>query len=98
MRTRLTQKLGIEHPIISAPMGYSVAGRVREIRVAERADEEGDRAESEQEVADEARELGDLARGFLGLLDPGTHLCGRRKDRLDVLDELLGRDAVSGRY
>jgi nitronate monooxygenase len=28
MRTRLTQKLGIEHPIISAPMGYAAGGRL----------------------------------------------------------------------
>lgn len=28
MRTRLTQKLGIEHPIISAPMGYMAGGRL----------------------------------------------------------------------
>ena len=28
MRTRLTQKLGIEHPIISAPMGLAAGGRL----------------------------------------------------------------------
>lgn len=28
MRTRLTQKLGIEHPIISAPMGFVAGGRL----------------------------------------------------------------------
>ena len=28
MRTRLTQKLGIEHPIISAPMGYAAGGKL----------------------------------------------------------------------
>jgi len=28
MRTRLTQKFGIEHPIISAPMGYAAGGKL----------------------------------------------------------------------
>jgi len=28
MRTRLTKKLGIEHPIISAPMGYAAGGKL----------------------------------------------------------------------
>src|SRR5262245_1535280 len=28
MRTRLTRKLGIEHPIISAPMGHAAGGRL----------------------------------------------------------------------
>ena len=28
MQTRLTQKLGIEHPIISAPMGLAAGGRL----------------------------------------------------------------------
>ena len=28
MRTRLTQKLGIEHPIISAPMAYAAGGKL----------------------------------------------------------------------
>jgi nitronate monooxygenase len=28
MRTRMTQKLGIEHPIISAPMGYAAGGKL----------------------------------------------------------------------
>ena len=28
MRTRLTQKLGIEHPVISAPMGFAAGGKL----------------------------------------------------------------------
>ena len=76
---------------LARPLGDRDRERVED---HERADEQRDPGEGEQEVADERRELADLVLRLLRLLGARLHLRVGGEERLDVGDQLLGRDAV----
>ncbi len=72
-------------------------GDAHRVRDHEDPDEERDVAEGEQEVLENGQEGVRVVCGLLRLLLAGLHLGGRRQDRLDLGDELLGRHIWLGR-